>query len=776
MAEVPLPTPTQVPVPSTDIRNAVFAGAKLDEEVTGTGEFYTDRLGVNRLTNTGRNNQFSAAQQDRTNQFQQFLLSSGYVFLGDYEDGPFQFSARNQYIRYSNQYYRLNAVTDVGFITTGTTADSFANDVTHFVLMDGDTLRQELASPSGASLSGAAQGGSVEKALHFITVKQKGAVGDGVTVEDSYFTKAAKEAPASNIAGVGKSADIPRPDSCIVYVNDGEYLLNDYLDVGNRDVTWVLSHGAKIINPRYLNGRVQREGRQTNFYPHGSAGYVCGFSTRSQKLGEDPTDGPEILGITTPSRLASYPDRDVAAIYGEVKLPQLITTLTGTTFTANSVVFTSTLTANARKFLRVGMIIDTLGTKYSGIITGWSPDWQTIYVSGWYLYGGGVTPVTPTNGLSAVINAFTKGWGLNVNVQIDTNSYGDYAVAAEFGVINNKAYNQNVWGVDVVNLGTYKMGTLHSVRGGVNGSLYGVQIRDVDTAININNVTNAYFIGVDNNDVQMTFGKNTQTFGKASTASTQTIAFRTSGLKSGGNDATITVSGGDATALATINMVASATITRHLNPHADGVDDLGFAGAGRFRNAYLVNAPIVTSDSNMKTGSEDGSVDSLSIPDAVLDAWESINPWVIYKMKASVAEKGWESARWHIGAISQAIKAAFEKHGIDAMDYGLIGYDEWPAEEAVYSEYVPEVNIPEVDIPERHLPAEVDENGVVTKDACIIPAYHQEAVFVAERTPELIKPAIEAGSCYSLRYEECLSLEAACLRRKIKRIEDKLNF
>ncbi|HIH6580599.1 TPA: hypothetical protein ACYRSE_005644, partial [Klebsiella michiganensis] len=154
MAEVPLPTPTQVPVPSTDIRNAVFAGAKLDEEVTGTGEFYTDRLGVKRLTNTGRNNQFNAAQQDRANQFQQFLLSSGYVFLGDYEDGPFQFSARNQYIRYNNQYYRLNAATDVGFTTTGTDAASFANDVTHFVLMDGDTLRQNLGSGDGAKLVG----------------------------------------------------------------------------------------------------------------------------------------------------------------------------------------------------------------------------------------------------------------------------------------------------------------------------------------------------------------------------------------------------------------------------------------------------------------------------------------------------------------------------------------------------------------------------------------------------------------------------------------------
>lgn len=149
MAEVPLPTPTQVPVPSTDIRNAVFAGAKLDEEVTGTGEFYTDRLGVKRLTNTGRNNQFDAAQLDRANRFEQFLLSSGYVFLGDYEDGPFQFSARNQYVRYDNQYYRLNAATDVGFTTTGTDATSFANDVTHFVLMDGDNLRQDLGSGEG---------------------------------------------------------------------------------------------------------------------------------------------------------------------------------------------------------------------------------------------------------------------------------------------------------------------------------------------------------------------------------------------------------------------------------------------------------------------------------------------------------------------------------------------------------------------------------------------------------------------------------------------------
>lgn len=183
MAEVPLPTPTQVPVPSTDIRNAVFAGAKLDEEVTGTGEFYTDRLGVKRLTNTGRNNQFEAAQLDRANRFEQFLLSSGYVFLGDYEDGPFQFSARNQYIRYDNQYYRLNAVTDVGYTTTGTDATSFANDVTHFVLMDGDTLRQNLGSNElpGTGIVSLKYSGTVADALVDIYVD---ALGDFKNMQD----------------------------------------------------------------------------------------------------------------------------------------------------------------------------------------------------------------------------------------------------------------------------------------------------------------------------------------------------------------------------------------------------------------------------------------------------------------------------------------------------------------------------------------------------------------------------------------------------------------
>ncbi|ENQ6475094.1 hypothetical protein ACEPND_002038 [Klebsiella pneumoniae] len=112
-----------------------------------------------------REESFSSSQADKEVRFLQFLNTSGYVFLGDYEDGPFQFSARNQYIRYNYQYYRLNAATDVGFTTTGTDATSFANDVTHFVLMDGDTLRQNLSSGDGFKWVGQVRSAAALSAL-----------------------------------------------------------------------------------------------------------------------------------------------------------------------------------------------------------------------------------------------------------------------------------------------------------------------------------------------------------------------------------------------------------------------------------------------------------------------------------------------------------------------------------------------------------------------------------------------------------------------------------
>ncbi|EPJ5863794.1 hypothetical protein JRA82_004653, partial [Raoultella ornithinolytica] len=184
---------TRDPVPSADMRNVFDNAQHLDFALNDiTSSFWTDRLGRKRTSWFGlesafavkitdfefrfstqlaeQESAFDAAQADKEARFVHFLDSSGYVFLGDYEDGPFQFSARNQYIRFQGQFFRLSKETDTGFTTTGTDETTFANDVTHLVLMDGDTLRQNLGSSElpGAGLV-SLKHGTVADAIKWVT-------------------------------------------------------------------------------------------------------------------------------------------------------------------------------------------------------------------------------------------------------------------------------------------------------------------------------------------------------------------------------------------------------------------------------------------------------------------------------------------------------------------------------------------------------------------------------------------------------------------------------
>lgn len=147
-------TPTNKPIPSEDPRDLKFNAGKIDEEVNGSADYYTDRFSVQRLTNTGRNNQFQDAQTQRESDFQQFLLNSGYQFLGDYENGPYTITGLNQIIRYQNEFWRLNAATNPPYTTTGVNSTSWNTDVTHLVSVGDAALRQELSQNDGVKLIG----------------------------------------------------------------------------------------------------------------------------------------------------------------------------------------------------------------------------------------------------------------------------------------------------------------------------------------------------------------------------------------------------------------------------------------------------------------------------------------------------------------------------------------------------------------------------------------------------------------------------------------------
>ena len=109
--------------------------------------------------------------------------------------------------------------------------------------------------------------------------------------------------------------------------------------------------------------------------------------------------------------------------------------------------------------------------------------------------------------------------------------------------------------------------------------------------------------------------------------------------------------------------------------------------------------------------------------EALLRAWGRVGVRV-FQMRDAIDQKGEEAARLHVGVVAQEVQTAFEAEGLDASRYGLFCHDEWAAQ-----------------------PEERDETGRV------------------------MEPAREAGDRYGIRYAEALALECACLRRRLERIE-----
>jgi hypothetical protein len=161
-----------------------------------------------------------------------------------------------------------------------------------------------------------------------------------------------------------------------------------------------------------------------------------------------------------------------------------------------------------------------------------------------------------------------------------------------------------------------------------------------------------------------------------------------------------------------------AETSAYFRPSSDNSLNLGDSSY-RWKQLYAGTTTIATSDERVKQGIE-------PLPDDVLDAWGEVE-FYRYKLNDAVEEKGFADARYHTGMVAQRIERIFAEHGLNAFDYGLLCYDEWEAE-----------------------PEEKDESG------------------------EIIRPARAAGNRYSLRYEECLCMEAAYQRRRADRMEARL--
>lgn len=169
-----------------------------------------------------------------------------------------------------------------------------------------------------------------------------------------------------------------------------------------------------------------------------------------------------------------------------------------------------------------------------------------------------------------------------------------------------------------------------------------------------------------------------------------------------------------------VSLLAPAVdFTNVARPATTGVGTLG-QSSRVWSTGFVQTALTVTSDENYKTDISD-------IPDEVLNAWSQVD-YKTYRLRDAVELKG-DGARLHVGVIAQRVKEAFESLGLDPFAIGVLCYDEWESSPAVY---------------------DADGNTVTE--------------------------AIEAGSRYSIRYEEALALEAALLRRAMVDVQKRLSL
>jgi hypothetical protein len=548
-----------------------------------------------------------------------------------------------------------------------------------------------------------------------INVRDFGAVGDGVIDDTAAFSAAAFAAPAANNINGSRGTGIPRALICNIYVPAGTYKLSSMVNTYGKEVVWELNQAAILSNPDNLNGEVWRIAQRQSDNHHGSTDFACGMAFRNNVTSDSEA---EVLGITSPSDLAVYTDRDTVGIYVDNASPPATLDSSSGTYTSKTVTTATIPSSDTVKKFRKGMIIDTKHSpaKWSGIVESWNANGTEFTVTDWYLVGGGGTPSTPTNGTGFIVNAFTKVWAHNANVFLTAAGHANQACGFELGVFNYKGSspspgaNPKVWGYDCVNLTPNRCESAFISRGDfwhgfesigqqvsfksemTSGSQTAFSSKGSGTIINSVNSSNhsIFSVGPDSNTVTFQIGNkqisNSPYFDFHSSGNGGTIDFDSRILASGGSSTT----GTGNLIFITGEFVTNSGTVRSLN---DITTPLG-AASKRWTEIFAQNGTINTSDKNEKQQIRNIS----DVEKTVAIKLKSL--FKAYKWNDAVEKKG-ENARIHFGVIAQDIKETFESEGLDANKYGMLCYDEWDSTEEIKDENQ-EVIIPKNDSGSRY--------------------------------------------------------------------------
>lgn len=162
---IPLPKPTRNPVPSTDIRDHVFAGAKLDEFIHSLAEQFIDRFGNGHYTLEGLKN---IALQT--------IYNLGFNPKGSFQSGALLTAAGDIIQDETNLvWYRWDGISTlpkkVEPGSTPSTTGGISKGAWQPVDVS-DVLRRELSGNSGASKIGVMPQGTLAEMQYYVTPDQ----------------------------------------------------------------------------------------------------------------------------------------------------------------------------------------------------------------------------------------------------------------------------------------------------------------------------------------------------------------------------------------------------------------------------------------------------------------------------------------------------------------------------------------------------------------------------------------------------------------------------
>lgn len=207
-------------------------------------------------------------------------------------------------------------------------------------------------------------------------------------------------------------------------------------------------------------------------------------------------------------------------------------------------------------------------------------------------------------------------------------------------------------------------------------------------------------------------------------------------------DAVIIARGGDGTGPNATFAIRAAELVAD----TDGVPNLGSA-SNRFDNLFLAGTVNQTSDAAEKTVI--GTIGDADYTDSakLVALYDTLAP-VVYQYNAAVAAKGAAQARYHVGAIAQAVQAAFTAVGLDASRWSI-----WSEENLTQSVQIPY----QADETTEVIDPKTQEKTSVTRP---VTKYKYET-----------QPVLDANgkqqTRQALNYIDLLMLMASCARLKI---------